>query len=112
MNPIYSEMQWKNKAPDRGHWAGPGEREGASQRETGECVKFCKMMNVTDVKYHKISTSNINIQPELWVLTTSNSPTDTRVTARSEWGDISGNALTGESLTHRETEMLAGLNQL
>lgn len=69
MNPIYSEMQWKNKAPDRGHGAasdpGPGGRRGASQRETGgECVKFCKMMNVTDVKYHKIYTSNINIKPE------------------------------------------------
>ena len=28
----------------------------------------------------------------------------TQVTARSEWGDFSGNALTGESLTHSPTE--------
>ena len=30
MNPIYSEMQWKNKAPDRVQWAGPGGDEGGS----------------------------------------------------------------------------------
>ena len=59
MNPIYSEMQWKNKAPDRGQGAawdpGPGGRagRGVSQHETGESASnFVKwwmslMLNIT-----------------------------------------------------------------
>ena len=111
MNPIYLEMQWKNKAPHRvqgssvtQHWAASargrelGRHSGGRGESASNFVKWWMSLGVNTRFPLQISISR--------VLTTHTDRLTAGLTARSEWGDFSGNARTGESLTHRETEML------
>ena len=111
MNPIYLEMQWKNKAPHRvqgssvtQHWAASargrelGRHSGGRGESASNFVKWWMSLGVNTRFPLQISISR--------VLTTHTDRLTAELTARSEWGDFSGNTRTGESLTHRETEML------